>query len=207
MGSERVGHNWVTELNWTELSCGVGSLSHEVYRRLWIASLDVFTLKVKLSTGSPEDWGCESNFWGRLVYRDQATQLFFFLNSEYPDQCNKEQVVDTAWSEQLHVLTPHMPFFPQICLSPKNSKENRSVSWARACVGTGTKFWKPESSLCGETNQSEGVSCVFFAFVLIFPSFGYRLTHPCGWPHGSLKVNQIFSQNNGGVRINPIQSP
>ena len=157
MGSQRVGHDWTTELNWTELSwAGWGdSPSHEVYCRLWIASLDIFTLKVKLSTGSPEDWGCESNFWGRLVYRDQATQSFFFLNSEYPDPCNKEQVVDTAWPEQLHVLTPHLPFFPQICLSPKNSKENRSVSWARACVGTGAKFWGSLRAPCVEkqTNQ------------------------------------------------------
>ncbi|CAI9166541.1 unnamed protein product [Rangifer tarandus platyrhynchus] len=51
--------------------------------------------------------------------------------------------------------------YDQICLSPKNSKENRSVSWARACVGTGTKFWKTESSLYGETNQLEDMMIIY----------------------------------------------
>ena len=109
-------------LNWTELGGG-GSLSHAVYCRLWIASLDVFTLKVKFTTGSPVDWACESDFWGHLVYRDQATQSFFFLNSEYPDQGNKEQVVDTAWSEQLYVLTPTCLSFHRSAYHPRRKTD------------------------------------------------------------------------------------
>lgn len=79
--------------------------------------------------------------------------------------------LDSALSEPPHVLS-HPLSFPESCLSPKNSKKNIYVSWARVCVESGTKFWKVEGFFCMEQQTKHRVGT---AFLFCFLSSGYRL--------------------------------
>lgn len=147
-------------------------------------------------------------FWGWFLsdfdFGMRPSYTIVFLPKLWmSDQGNKEQGSGHSMIWTARVLTPHLPFL----FTDLPSRKEADLSWAQSMCGTGAKFWKSESSLCGVTNQSEGVSCVFFCFCSYFPFLWVWAHSPLDLAMGPLRSIRSFLKRVGGVQISPSSVP